>query len=114
MRRDKGYSLAIVIILMSVALSSVLAVAAIFLREYRLNTDIKFSTQAFYAAETGVERFAWEYRRNNLVGSGQYSCTSGCLGNNTTYVVTYDFVSSAYVESVGTANQTKRAVRVSF
>ncbi len=104
----------LVMLLMTVSMGAVLLMASLFLRELKLANDVRFSVQAFYAAETGVERFVWEYRRNNLVGSDTFSCTAPCLSNGTTYEVVYDFLTTANIVATGFSHSVKRALLVSF
>ena len=113
-KKRRGVAMIIVMILMTAALGASLSIAELFIRELKINSDIRFSTQAFYAAETGIEQYLWEGRRNGLTDQGTYTCSSSCLGNSATYTVTYDLVSATNIISVGNARGIRRALEVVF
>ena len=120
--KESGFSLVIAMMLMTLTVATVLSITSLFLREFRLNTDLKYSTQAFYAAETGIERYLWEFRRNGLGNNGTFSCVTDCLGNGATYVINYYFIGGApecapaqfCILSDGEFRGRKRAIRTTF
>ena len=104
-----GLAMIVAMILMTAALGASLSIAELFLREFRINSDIKFSVQAFYAAETGIENSlkTEEVSFGILANGASYSVVkldsgeSGCLGDNYCLI------------SVGAFEGTKRAIQVS-
>ena len=120
--KNQGFSLIIAMMLMTLTVATVLSITSLFLREFRLNTELRYSTQAFYAAETGIERYLWEFRINGLGNNGTYSCITDCLGNVATYEVKYYFVGGApecapaqfCIMSDGEFRGIKRAIRTTF
>ena len=114
--KKSGFSLIIAMMLMTLTVSTVLGIVSLFLREFKLNTDLKYSTQAFYAAETGIEKYLWEFRRNGSGNRGTFSCATDCLGNGATYSLEYDFTGEVpfYILSTGDFRGIKRAIRTIF
>ena len=130
----KGAALILSVMLMTLTLGTVLAITTLLIREFNLNTNLKYSTQAFYAAETGIEYFLWQYRRQGLGDQGTCACDvdcltlpvpsdmGSCLGNGSSYNAVYDFALSAVtlctpkpcIISIGDFNGVKRAIKINF
>ena len=82
----------------------------------RVQTD---STKAFYAAESGIEKTLFEIRKNNfdlLLYGDQDDIFNGSisLSNGSSFVVNYASSTTSVFTSVGTFNNTKRSVQISF
>jgi uncharacterized protein (TIGR02145 family) len=110
----RGASLYIALIIMAVLMSMAFGLASILTNQIKTVRDIGYSVTAFYAAETGIERY---------LGGGD--CDSGCsedltLGGGQTAhydvsIINYstgDCQSGSCVVSVGNFNNTKRAIQI--
>ena len=86
------------------------------LKMSRVQTD---STKAFYAAESGIEKTLYEVRQNEydlLLDGDQNDIFGGSLSldNGSSYVVNYASSTVSIFTSVGTYNNTRRSVQISF
>lgn len=108
---QKGVSLLLTILVMAALLSIAIGLARLTLGEIKLVRDIPVSLVAYYAAETGVEEALFQEWQTP---EGAHS-SSDCLANNSCYVVSVERTgSSVKVTSVGSYQNTKRSIEVSF
>lgn len=96
---DRGVSLYLAIVMMSVILSLGLGISAISLGQTKVLKEMGDSVISFYAAESGVERALFE---------GVSS--SGSLGNGSSYVV--DAADPNLIKSVGSYKNSRRAIQI--
>lgn len=86
----KGVSLYFTVIIMSVILSLSLALSAILFSQIRVIREIGYSTKAFYAADSGIERIFSIFDPNCSNYGNQTDCenSSGCqwINENCIYI----------------------------
>lgn len=118
---QKGLSLYLAVIIMSIILAMVLGITTILTRQIKTMRVVENSVIAFYGADTGIER---ELKENNPVGT----VTTGSMdlggGNTVTYYVEKIGAGSEEcpsppalrfcIKSIGTYKQTKRAIRITM
>lgn len=75
---NRGVSLVISVLIMSLILTIVLAISATFVGEVKNSRIYENSTSAFYAADSGAEAILYNQRKNSskqLAAPGDYSCS---------------------------------------
>lgn len=115
MKNQKGLSLYITVIIMSILLAIVLGISTILVSQMKIVKEIENSVIAFYAAETGIEQVLTA-RANPIPFDGY----SGTLTNSATYDITV-FSSGLNcpapnfcIKSVGSFRNARRAIQVSY
>ena len=110
----KGQAMLLTVMLLSSAILGATSLAALLvLFQLRQATDAKASTQAIFAADSGIECVLFE----KIVGTGDYTkCGEGGdwieLGNGSSYTVIVD--ASGSIKSIGRAGRTTRALEITF
>jgi len=115
MKNQKGLSLYITIIIMSILLAIVLGISTILVSQMKIVKGIENSVVAFYAAETGIEQVLTA--RVDPTSFDGYSAT---LTNNASYEITVFSsgpncnATNFCIKSVGSFREVKRAIKVSY
>ena len=83
-KKNRGFVILFAVMLSSIILSIALGVASIALKEVKFGTSAKFTNEAFFAADTGIECALMndKFSNSSFVSSG--SGTIQCLGNTIT------------------------------
>jgi len=115
MWNKRGVSLYIAIAIMAILLASVLGIGGILLSQFRAMRGIENSVITFYAADSGIERALRDWidplyldGTSDSVGGANYTLTvlstadAGCSADNFCII------------SVGTYQETRRAIRVEY
>jgi len=111
--KDKGVSLYLTMMIMSVLLALALGVSAILYIQIKVTKGMGDSVPAFYAADTGIERELYE---KNDAGTGY----TDDLDNGASYEITViapgesgcpDYANRC-IKSVGDYKGTKRAIKI--
>ena len=121
---QKGVSLYITFLIMTILLSIALSMSTFLVSEIKIMREMGKSVTAYYAAETGIERALFDTRTiEDPVGQGYEE--SGILGNQAGNQASYnvsvvaqgigDCPSDAHycVKSVGSYKGVKRAIMIS-
>ena len=111
---QKGLSLYLVIVIMTILLAVVLGLSAILLRQLKTVKGMEDSVIAFYAADTGIEKVLLD--RGEPTG---HDGESGTLANGAEYKIeVYSGIncgaSNYCIKSVGIYKRTRRAIEVSY
>ena len=112
----QGQAMLLTVMLLSSAILGATSLAALLvLFQLRQATDAKASTQAIFAADSGIECVLFE----RIVGTQNYTnCGEGSLiylGNGSSYTVIVDTSGGGTkVKSVGRAGRTTRALEITF
>jgi hypothetical protein len=114
---QKGISVYITIVIMSVLLAVSLGLASIIVNGAKMADSLSNSVKAFHVADTGIERTLYEMFKNS-------NCTTpvtGNFGTNYTYSVTIAHTgggtcldTGTTIESLGTYGATKRKIEASY
>ncbi len=110
--KQKGVSLYIAIMIISILLAIVLGAGAILLGQLKMIKGMENSIVAFYAADSGIERVLMD--RSNPLPFNGYSET---LNNGASYEITAltaPVPDNFYIRSVGSYKGTKRAIEVAY
>ena len=114
---QKGVSLYLALMIMSVLLALALGISSIFLGQAQTLRQMGYSVVAFYAADTGIE----EVLVNRAAPSSTCTDVSPCaLGNGADYFLTITAAGpncSAYnycIKSIGEYQGVKRAIEISY
>ena len=114
---QKGVSLYLALMIMTVLLAITFGIATIFLGQTKMIRGMGYSVIAFYAADIGIEKVLVD--REELDLTPDYY--SGSLVNGATYQVfvteggTGDCLASNYcIESIGSYKETHRAIEISY
>ena len=116
MKHEKGLSLYLAFMIMSILLAIALGLSSIFLGQAKMVKTMGDSVVAFYAADTGIEKVLVGRTTPNLA-PGYYD---GNLANEATYQVFItpaggDCLASNYcIKSIGIYKETSRAVEISY
>ena len=114
-KNKKGISVLYVIFIASILLAISLGISGILINQIKMLGEIRYSVVAFYAADSGIELVLMQ--RDNPLPLNNYGET---LSNGTAFKI---FVSSKggscdaenyCVESVGSYQQTKRAIKIKY
>ena len=119
--KQKGVSLYIAIMIISILLAIVLGSSAILLGQLKVIKGMENSIIAFYAADSGIERILMD-RADPTLSPVFFECPCGgpvvcTLGNNINYCVDAQSLSAPdnfYIRSVGEYKGTKRAIEVVY
>lgn len=121
---NRGVSLYLTIIIMSILLAIVLGLSAILVGQMKMLKGMENSVVAFYAADTGIE-WILTYRADPINNPPPNTCTKSnpCqLDNEAKYYVEAEAGGSGdcdalklfCIKSVGTYQKTKRAIEISY
>jgi len=124
-RKIKGQTMILTVLLLSGAILSATAISALLvLFQLRQVTDIKTSTQAIFAADAGIECVLFELTTALVAanesgedfiidgGTVEDTCSGELEDNNATYRVVSEVGSN--FKSVGRAGRTARALEIGF
>jgi len=113
---QRGVSLYFALIIMSILVAVVFSISSVILVQMRVIRKMGDSVIAFYAADTGAEKILYESKFMILPTGTEYSNT---LNNGASYIATVLGTSSPdcfgrwyCIDSVGTYQGSKRAVRI--
>jgi len=113
---QKGISVYITIIILSILLAVSLGLSSIIVGGAKLSESLSFSVKAFHAADTGIEETLY-----NIFKRGD--CTTpvtGTCGTDCSYEVTITYTGGSCadagtsIKSLGTYKTTKRKVEASY
>ncbi len=114
---QKGISLFLALIILSLNLSIVLGLTVILIDEIEMNKSIGHAVMSFYAADSGIEEALVNRDSPASSYSGFFNLSGGTASYNVT-VTTSSFDGCAAdnfcVKSVGTYKETKRAIKVVY
>lgn len=112
-KKQKGISLVLVVLVVTVVLSIALGVSSILVTQVKILRNIGYSVVAFYAADTGIERV--------LLDSPPANIQETELGNGATFTVEVTEGGAGLCEadnycikSVGEYRNTKRAIEITY
>ncbi len=117
---QKGISLYLSIFFMGVILSIILGMSVILIGQLKITKGLGNSTIAFYAADTGIERILYAIRKQSYDTS---TCTpTPCatpyfdtLSNEASYAVfIQDIGPSVSIKSIGSYEETRRAIEITY
>ena len=106
MKNQKGIAIISSILVVSVILSIVLALSAVFIPTIRIAVDVKNSVPAIYAAESALEWCLYRVRIDD-------TAPRPIMGNDSKYNEDIDCL-GATIKAVGTYHGVTRAFEVSF
>lgn len=110
LKSNKGVSLYLTIVIMSILLAISFGVGTIFLGQTKIIRGMGDSVIALYAADTGIERALYNIRKES--GTGNVSETWGV---NYGYIVNESSCDGkTCISSVGTYKETKRAIEAKY
>ena len=116
---NKGVSLYLTIIIMSILLAIVLGLSAILISQMKMLKGIENSVVAFYAADTGIE-WILQYRNDPINDRPADTCTKldPCqLDNEAEYYIEATPLAlpeNFRIKSAGNYQKTKRAIEISY
>ena len=106
---QKGVSLYLAIVIMSILSAVVLGLVALSISGIKIVSGLENSVMSFYAANTGIEHSLYNIRKEG--GTGE---VSGFL-EETNYNVSVNVNGTVTtVRSIGTYRETKRVIEVSY
>jgi hypothetical protein len=108
MFKQKGVSLYLAIVIMSILSAVVLGLIALSISGIKIVSGLENSVMSFYAANTGIEHSLYNIRKQG--GTGE---VSGFL-EETNYNVSVDVSTTTVIRSIGTYRETKRVIEVSY
>lgn len=114
---QKGISIYLVVVMMSVLLAIVLGLTSIIIGGAKIAGGLSESVKAFHAADTGIEKALYNIYKN---GDCSGSSASGNFGNSNysyTVIITAQGVcpdEETTIDSTGQFQSTKRKIEVSF
>jgi hypothetical protein len=113
-RSQKGVSVLLASLIMTILLAMSLGLSSILLRQLKMMRGMGDSVVAFYAADTGVERALYEYTGqtlpveysgSGLAGGASYTAKVEAPGTGCS-------ASNLCIKSVGAFKQTRRAIEI--
>jgi len=109
-KSQKGVSILLTSLIMSVVLAISLGLSAILIQQTKMMADIGYSIVAFFAADSGIEKSLY-----NILKEGGTGNVSENWGANYGYQVTVTPCGSkSCVKSIGTYRETKRAIEAKY
>jgi hypothetical protein len=110
---QKGVSLFLAIMVMSILSAVSLGLISISISGIKIAKGLENSVMSFYAANTGIEHSLYDIRKNGVSGVG--GIVSGTLlEGEVGYDVSVDVALITTIKSVGTYRDTRRAIQVSY
>ena len=107
---NKGVSILLTVLIMSVILAIGLGLSIILIQQTKMMVGIGNSVVAFYAADSGIEKSLYDILKKGGTGN-----VSENWGLNYGYQVTVTPCGSkSCVKSIGTYQETKRAIEVEY
>lgn len=123
MEKEKGLSLYLALVVMSILLAIILGMSAILVSQLKVIRKIESSVIAFYAAETGIERVLTYRAGDPAVDFTECSDEdNACSVGEAEYYVQIlrgnegdcPIIKSYCIQSVGSYSNVKRAIQVSY
>ena len=108
MFKQKGVSLYLAVVIMSILSAVVLGLIALSISGIKMVSGLENSVMSFYAANTGIEHSLYNIRKE-----GENGIVSGDL-EETSYDVSVDVDDIVTVRSVGTYRETKRVIEANY
>jgi len=108
MFKQKGVSLYLAIVIMSILSAVALGLIVLSMSGIKMVTGLENSVMSFYAANTGIEHSLYNIRKQ--VGTGE---VSGVL-EETNYNVSVNSNGEVVIRSVGTYRETKRVIEARY
>jgi hypothetical protein len=108
MFKQKGVSLYLAVVIMSILSSVVLGLIALSISGIKMVSGLENSVMSFYAANTGIEHSLYNIRKQGGTG-----IVSGAL-EEASYDVSVDVNGTVTVRSVGAYMETKRIIEVNY
>ncbi len=111
MFKQKGVSLYLAVVIMSILSAVVLGLIALSISGIKMVSGLENSVMSFYAANTGIEHSLYNFRKQ-----GENGEVSGLFEDEeTNYNVSVDVGETVTVHrSVGTYKETKRVIEVNY
>ena len=113
-KKNKGMSLVLVILITTVVLGIALGVSSILFTQIGILRGIGYSVVAFYAADTGIERVLLSTPPENIsetaLGNGAIFTVEVTAGGSGTCDVSYSYC----IKSVGEFQSVKRAIQIVY
>lgn len=117
-KNERGVILLLTLLILSSILIVTLGAADLVLAGLKMNRLTGYSSLAFYASETGLERALWEVRKNGYTLPGSNTSdifSSADIGNGAAYQVDFIIVSpDATFKSIGSFGGVKRSVESTY
>jgi len=112
-QKNKGSSLLLALLVLSTVLVIAFGMSRLMLGEIKLSKNIPQSLKAYYAAETGIEKFLYDARKGG--GAVTIAKCSILLDNNASYGVEIDTDKGiTTIKSWGCYKDIRRAIEVSY
>ena len=109
---QKGISLLLAIFILTFTLGIALGTATILIRQIEIMREIGYSSVAFFAADSGIERVLYEDRSSGLSdGETRSDCF---LENNACYDVKFNKNGGTIIKSKGTYKSTNRTIEIQY
>ena len=113
---QKGVSVYITVIMLSILLAVSLGLSSIIVGGAKISESLSFSVKALHAADTGIEKTLYNIFKNGDCATP----VTGTCGTDCSYevIITYTggscFETGTSIESLGTYKTTKRKVEASY
>lgn len=117
-KNQKGVSIYLAIMISSIILAIALGISVILFSQKRITSEIGSSVTAFYAADTGIERILYDIREGlyDPTTCSSFPCPgpSDTLPNGAAYSTYTRSIGPIKVQSVGSYQEVKRAIEISY
>lgn len=117
MKTQRGVSLYLALMIMTILLAIALGISAIFLGQTKMVRSMGYSVIAFYAADTGIEKVLM----SRITETPPEDISETVLSNGATYQVfvteggTGNCAAPNYcIKSIGKYQETKRAIEITY
>jgi hypothetical protein len=116
--KEKGVSIYLVIVMMSVLLAVALGLTSIIIGGSKIAENLGYSVKAFHAADTGIEKAL--YNINITSGTCDNDTSDGSFGTDYSYDVTMTnsgedcSATGTLITSLGQYKTVKRKIEVSY
>ena len=111
---ESGVSLIFTVLFLGMVLSTGLGIANLMLKEIKISSNIGYSVPAFYAAEAGIEKILYVDRKVEGGVSETDDPEEETLSIGSKFKAEVMQTSPIIIKSVGTYNEVKRGVEVSY
>lgn len=115
-QNQKGVSLYLTIVILSVLTTALLSLVSISVSQIKIIWTTSDSVNAFYGADTGIERFLYAvFKEGYSLTLGECaSAYKATLANGASYEVCVSDTSTTTVWSTGKYKKTKRKIEINF
>jgi hypothetical protein len=118
LKNQTGVILLLTLFILSGILIITLGAADLVMAGIRMNRLTGYSSLAFFASESGMEKVLWEARKNtsfSLPGDSQEGLMTGSLDNGSSYAINYASSSpNIFFTSIGSYGGAKRSVESTY